>query len=241
MTGRKVAHRQEDRSVAPRRRGHAHRRHHLRRLAPRPPRRLFAPRSATEQLGAARLTRRDSPKSHRTTDNNGTKDDHAASRRRNLADHQEADPELREGRRHDGDRHGPLGRRRHRARVRARWRHGRRAPRVPRWPHGSRAEPRGRQRRRRRSSATSPASRRSSRQAHRPHHGGAGRRGSGRSRRQCARSAHRRQGPHRVAAQASRRGEGARHPRPPAGQGADADRHQGHRRDGPDRVVVSAS
>ena len=42
-------------------------------------------------------------------------------------------------------------------------------------------------------------------------------------------------GPDRVAAQAPRRGEGAGHPCPPAGQRAAADRHQSDRRDGSDR------
>ena len=72
-------------------------------------------------------------------------------------------------------------------------------------------------------------------QAHRPHHLGAGRRRAGRPRRQRARPADRRQGPDRDEAVPRDRAHGAGRRRPPAGQGAAADRHQGHRRDDPDR------
>ena len=93
---------------------------------------------------------------------------HGNPRRRNQPDHPQADRGLRpEGRGH-GDRHRADGGRRHRARLRPRRRHGRRAARVPRGGvvgHG--AEPRRGQRRRRAPRQTTRRPRGRHRQAHR--------------------------------------------------------------------------
>ena len=110
----------------------------LRRLAPHAPARARKHAPARRRLTARRFhppcyPAREIPRG-----------DHAMQLRAEeiSADHQEADPELREGRAHDRDRHGPQRRRRHRARLRPRRGDGRRAPRVPRQPDGPGAQPR---------------------------------------------------------------------------------------------------
>ena len=163
---------------------------------------------------------------------------HAAQRRRDLPDHQEADPELRQGRAGharpapcsaigDGI-----------ARVYGlEGVHGRRARRVPGRPHAawcstSRQDNVG-------VALFGDATRhqgRRHRQAHRPHRRRAGRRGAS-SAASSTRSASRSTARARSRRQQRRRVE-VKAPgiiAAPAGERAAADRHQGHRRDDPDR------
>ena len=71
--------------------------------------------------------------------------------------------------------------------------------------------------------------------AHGPHHVGSGGRGDDRPRGGRAGQADRRQGPDRNEGLQRHRAHRARRGRPPAGERAAADRHQGHRRDDSDR------
>ena len=195
--------------IPARRRGrHAHRRPHLRREPAHPPPRRSRTRYASPPPASPESASRRLQSAKRKA---------MQLRAEEISvDHQEADPELREGRAHDRDGDGAQRRRRHRAHLRPRGGHGRRAPRVPGRPDGPGAQPGERQRRRRCFGDVTNVKEGDVGQAHGPHPRRAGGRGAHRPRRQRARPADRRQGPDRHAAPPPRRDQGAGHPRAPA-------------------------
>ena len=136
-------------------------------------------------------------------------------------------------------RHGPVRRRRHLPRPRARQLHVARAARAAARRDRPRAEPRVRQRRRRAVRRVGQDRGGRHGEAHRPPARGPGRRRAARPHRRPARQPARRQGRRRTRPRpvppSSRRPAWCT----PAGEGADADRHQGDRRD--DRSAAASA
>ena len=155
--------------------------------------------------------------------------------RRDHRDPEAAAGRLREGDRRGRGRHGALGRRRHRARVRPRQGHGGRARGLRPRHLRPRAQPRAGPGRRRAARRVADGQGRPAGQAHAAHHPGAGRSGARRPRRGRPRPPDRRQGPDQGDRVLPDRAHRAGRHRPPGRQGARADGPEGDRRHDPDR------
>src|SRR6266540_3025340 len=160
---------------------------------------------------------------------------HGNQSRRDHGNPETAARGLREVDRRRGGRHGPLGRRRHLARLRPRQGHGGRAPRLRSRRVRAGLESRRGQRRRGAAGRVARGLRRAGGPPHRQDHPGSRRPRSGRPGRGLARALDRRKGADRRRRSLSDRAHGAGRHRAAAGARTGADRVEGHRRDDPDR------
>ena len=181
-------------------------------LGPRPPR-TTSPRARLENL-----------RSH-----------FEATPRRDHVDPQAADRGVQRRDRAGRGRHRAPDRRRHRPHLRARERGLDGDARARARRHRPRLQPRGGQRRRRAVRRVAARQGRRARPPHRPRRQRPRRRGADRPHRRPARQPGRRRAAARAQGDAPARVQGAGRRRPPAGEGAAADRHQGDRLADPDR------